>query len=245
MASPFEPDRANVSSSHLLDINEDEYINENQSPGAEKRKAKVSCDDLGEGQFNDFSTYHLQTSDSELDFDFTDSDGDSLYDVDENIEKLSDFDEELLQARKANIDKQAKVKADRVNLDEIPSGSVGIDVGFENICKNKGVRYKDKLGGDDPYFDSSDSSSDISNKEEGDIVVDDEVVDPLPRTSSSKIYFDKTAKTVCFQFYIIFLNAIEFREALQSYSIQKGVNLKLKPNEKERVRAKCKHKGCP
>ncbi|PHT65955.1 hypothetical protein T459_30380 [Capsicum annuum] len=96
VASPFEPDRVDVSSSHLLDINEDEYINENQSPRAEKEKAKVSCEDLGEGQFNDFPTYHLQTSDSELDFDWTDSDGDSLNDVDENIEELSDFDEELL-----------------------------------------------------------------------------------------------------------------------------------------------------
>ncbi|KAM3396107.1 hypothetical protein P3S68_005113 [Capsicum galapagoense] len=96
VAAPVEPDRVDVSSSHPLDINEDEYINENQPPRAEKRKTKVSCEDLGEGQFNDFSTYHLQTSDSELDFDWIDSDGDSLYDVDENIEKLSDFDEEVL-----------------------------------------------------------------------------------------------------------------------------------------------------
>lgn len=95
VTSLFEPDRADVSLSHPLDIDEDEYINENQSPRAEKEKTKISCEDLGEGQFNDFSTYHLQTSDSELDFDFTDSIDDSLYDVDENIEKLNDFDEEL------------------------------------------------------------------------------------------------------------------------------------------------------
>ncbi|KAH0712500.1 hypothetical protein KY289_008459 [Solanum tuberosum] len=37
---------------------------------------------------------------------------------------------------------------------------------------------------------------------------------------------------------------IEFREELQTYCIQKGVNLKLKSNEKERIRAKYK-KGCP
>ncbi|KAF3643456.1 hypothetical protein FXO38_05429 [Capsicum annuum] len=238
VAAPFEPDRVDVSSSHPLDINEDEYINENQPPRAEKGKVKVSCEDLGEGQFNDFSTYHLQTSDSELDFDWTDSNGDSLYNVDENIE-------DLLQVRKANIEKQSKEKVDRVNLDEIPSGPVGIDASFEDICNNKGVRYEGKLGGDEPYFDSSDPGSDISDEEEGDPVDDDEVVDPLPRTSSSKIYFDKTAKKVCFQLYMVFLNAIKFREALQSYSIQKGVNLKLKPNEKERVRTKYKHKGCP
>lgn len=143
MAAPVEPDRADVSSSYLLDINE------NHPPRAKKRKAKVSYKDLGEGQFNNFSTYHLQTSDSELDFDWIDSNGDSLYDVDENIEELSDFDEELLQVRKANIEKQAKEKADRVNVDEIPSGPVDIDADFEDICKNKGIRYEGKLGGDD------------------------------------------------------------------------------------------------
>ncbi|KAM3399092.1 hypothetical protein P3S68_002608 [Capsicum galapagoense] len=194
VATPFKPDRADVSSSHSLDINEDEYINENQSPRAEKGKAKVSCEDLDKGQFNDFSTYHLQIFDSELDFDWTDFDGDSLYDVDENIEELSDFDEELLQVRKANIEKQAKETVDRVNLDEIPSGPVGIYAGFEDIYKNNGVRYEGKLDRDDPYFNSSDPGSDISDKEERDPVDDDEVVDSLPRTSSSKIYFDKTAK---------------------------------------------------
>ncbi|PHT91312.1 Pyridoxal kinase [Capsicum annuum] len=169
----------------------------------------------GEGQINDFSTYHLQTSDSELHSDIIDSNDDSLYDVDKNVEDLSDFDEELLQAKKSNIEKQAKKRLTR------------------------------QTGRDDSYFDSSDLGSDISDEEEGDPVDDDEVVDPLPRTSSSKIYFDKTAKKVCFQLYIVFLNAAEFREALQSYSIKKIVNLKLKPNEKERVRAKYQHEGCP
>ncbi|XP_016567020.1 uncharacterized protein LOC107865218 [Capsicum annuum] len=112
------------------------------------------------------------------------------------------------------------------------------------FVRTREVRYEGKLGGDDPYFDSSDPGSDINDEEEGP-VDDDEVVDPLPKTSFSKIYFDKTAKKVCFQLYMGFLNSIEFREALQSYSIQKSVNLKLKPNEKERIRAKCKHKGCP
>ncbi|XP_060190370.1 uncharacterized protein LOC132619494 [Lycium barbarum] len=41
-----------------------------------------------------------------------------------------------------------------------------------------------------------------------------------------------------------FLNHIEFREALQTYSIQRSVNLKLKPNEKKRITTKCVHKGC-
>ncbi|KAF3655982.1 hypothetical protein FXO37_15654 [Capsicum annuum] len=94
----------------------------------------------------------------------------------------------------SNGDVASPFELDRGDLDEIPSGPVGIDASFEDIYKNKGVRYEGKLGGNDPYFDSLDPGSDISDEEEGDPVDDDEVVDPLPRTSSSKIYFDKTAK---------------------------------------------------
>ena len=44
---------------------------------------------------------------------------------------------------------------------------------------------------------------------------------------------------------MVILNNIEFREALETYFIQKGVNIKLKPNEKERVNAHCTKKDCP
>ncbi|KAF3615795.1 hypothetical protein FXO37_35357 [Capsicum annuum] len=105
MATSFETDRVDVSSPPPLDINENKYINENQHPKTDKGKANVSSEDLKEGQVNDFSTHHLQTSDSKVDFDISDSDGDSFYNVNENIKDLSDFDEELLQARKCNIEK--------------------------------------------------------------------------------------------------------------------------------------------
>ncbi|KAH0728141.1 hypothetical protein KY284_004006, partial [Solanum tuberosum] len=121
------------------------------------------------------------------------SDSDSLYDIDENIDDLSDLDEELLQARQSNIQEQIKEKTARVNLDEIPSGPIGIDVGFEDIYKEKRGRFEGNLGGDDPYFDSSDPGSDIS-EDEGDPVENDEVVDPAPRKESTKINFDPTAK---------------------------------------------------
>ncbi|KAK4707476.1 hypothetical protein R3W88_032968 [Solanum pinnatisectum] len=110
----------------------------------------------------------------------SDSDSDSLYDVDENIDDLSNLDEELLQAR-------------QVNLDEIPSGPVCIDAGFEDIYKEKRGRFEGNLGDDDTYFDSSDPNSDIS-EDEGDHVENDEVVDPTPRKETTKIYFDPTAK---------------------------------------------------
>ncbi|KAK4734573.1 hypothetical protein R3W88_008834 [Solanum pinnatisectum] len=103
---------------------------------------------------------------------------DSLYNVDENIDDL---------------DEDVKEKDDRENLDEIPYGPVGIDVDFEDIYKERWGRFEGNLGGDDPYFDSSDPGSDIS-EDERDHVENDEVVDPAIRKESTKIYFDPTAK---------------------------------------------------
>ncbi|KAH0695293.1 hypothetical protein KY285_022390 [Solanum tuberosum] len=176
---------------------------EDQQPSVDKGKNKeaaapeVSLEDLDEcqGQGNEFSSYHLHTSD--VDVDAKQSDSESLYDVDENIDDLSDLDSEFVEARKSNIQEQVnKEKTARINVDEIPSGPVGIDAGFEDIYKNKRGRYEGKLGGDDLYFDNSDPGSDIS-EDEGDPVDFDEVVDPPVRNSSTKKngYTTGTART--------------------------------------------------
>ncbi|KAG5606177.1 hypothetical protein H5410_027669 [Solanum commersonii] len=200
LSSSPQIDRANVSSFEPFDENENRNLNQNQSLIVEEQFPRVE---------EQAPTPRVEEH----------SDSYSLYDVDENIDDLSDLDKELLQARQSNIQEQVKENADRVNIDEIPSGPVGIDAGFEDIYKEKRGRFEGNLGGDDPYFNSSDPGSDIS-EDEGDPVENDEVVDPAPRKESTKIYFDPTAK-------------------------KKGVNIKLKPNEKERIRAKCKKKGCP
>ncbi|KAH0689078.1 hypothetical protein KY289_016436 [Solanum tuberosum] len=199
--------RADVSSPQPYDKN-DTNIKEDQQPSVDKGKNKeaaapeVSLEDLdedeGQGQGNDFSSYHLYTSDeSDVNVDAKQSDSESLYDVDENIDDLSDLDSEFVEVRKSNIQEQVnKEKAARINVDEIPSGPVGIDVGFEDIYKNKRGRYEGKLGGDDLYFDSSDPGSDIS-EDEGDPIDSDEVVDPPARNSSTKKngYTTGTART--------------------------------------------------
>ncbi|XP_075103693.1 uncharacterized protein LOC142178262 [Nicotiana tabacum] len=143
------------------------------------------------------------------------------------------------------IKNQMKVKKDaQVNIDEIPYGPVGIDFGFEDMHKKKKGKYQGKLGGDDQYFDSSDLSSECSD-DERELVGTDEVRDAPARNLSKKVYFDTSCKKILFELYMIFENVVQFREALQTYSIQKGVNLKLKPNERERVRANCTKKGYP
>ncbi|KAH0720481.1 hypothetical protein KY284_005511 [Solanum tuberosum] len=91
--------RADVSSPKPSDKN-DTNIKEDQQPSVDKGKNKeaaapeVSLEDLDEdecqGQGNDFSSYHLHTSDeSDVDVDAKQSDSESLYDVDENIDDLS------------------------------------------------------------------------------------------------------------------------------------------------------------
>ncbi|KAH0696391.1 hypothetical protein KY290_013756 [Solanum tuberosum] len=167
LSSSPQIDRADVSSSQPFDENENRDLNQNQSPLVEEQAPAPRVKEH--------------------------SDSDSLYDIDKNIDDLSDLDEELLQARQSNIQEQFKEKTARVNLDEIPSGPVGIDAGFEDIYKEKRGRFEGNLGGDDPYFDSSNPGSDIS-EDEGDPVENDEVVDPAPRKESTKMYFDPTAK---------------------------------------------------
>ncbi|KAH0706489.1 hypothetical protein KY290_011069 [Solanum tuberosum] len=154
---------------------------EDQQPRVDKGKNKETAapevsledsdEDEGQGQGNDFSSYHLQTSnESDVDIDAEQSNSESLYDVDENIDDLSDLDTEFVEARQSNIQEQVgKEKAARINVAEIPFGPVGINAGFEDMNKNKRGRYKGKLGGDDLYFDSSDPGSDIS-EDQGDLI---------------------------------------------------------------------------
>ncbi|KAK4376867.1 hypothetical protein RND71_003163 [Anisodus tanguticus] len=138
---------------------------------------------------NDFSSYHFQTSDESDDYNYEESeqsDSDSLFDVDENINDLSDLDEEFVEARHANIrGKLDKKKAEKVNVDEISYGPVGLDTEFKHVFKNKRERYEGKLEGDDPYFEYSNLGSEVSDKEGGKPVENDEV-ETQPRNASTK-----------------------------------------------------------
>ena len=107
-------DWVDVSSSQPFTEKENMDLNQNQSPLIEEQPPLVEEQDPAPRVEEHFYS-------------------DSLYDVDENIDDLSDQDEDFLQARQFNIQEQVKEKTDRVNLDEIPSGPVGIDVGFEYI----------------------------------------------------------------------------------------------------------------
>ncbi|KAG5596977.1 hypothetical protein H5410_038209 [Solanum commersonii] len=107
------------------------------------------------------------------------------------------FDEnknkDLNQNQSSLVEEQSPAPRVEEQFDSNSLYDVDKNIDDLNIYKEKRGRFKGNLGGDDPYFDSSDPGSDIS-EDEGDLVENDEVVDPTPRKKSTKIYFDPTAK---------------------------------------------------
>ncbi|XP_070030019.1 uncharacterized protein [Nicotiana sylvestris] len=104
---------------------------------------------------DDFYNFHL-TNDSEGDVE-----DESLYGADEDIVgETSDLEPEVVAARQAKVNaKRSKLRSSKVNTDEIHSGPVGMDPGFEDMYKDRGSKYAGKLGGDEQYLDSSDPGS--------------------------------------------------------------------------------------
>jgi len=155
----------------------------------------------------------------------------------------SDVDDELRSLRAERRSKrQGKQRKKPIATDEIPLGEAGIDRGFEDIGRNKTSRYVGKLGGDEQFIDSSEADSEDSTEE-----LDPEAipgVDIPARRRSTKVRYDPDCEVAIFELGMIFENAIEFRKALANYAIEYKVQIKLRPNEPHRVRAKCKSKRC-
>ncbi|XP_019236917.1 PREDICTED: uncharacterized protein LOC109217142 [Nicotiana attenuata] len=97
------------------------------------------------------------------------------------------------------------------------------------------------LRGDEDYYSSSDIGSDDS-RDELDVLAE-RGVDLPARRKSKKLRFDPDCKITIFELGTVFENAMQFRKVVQSYAIEYKVQLKLTPNEKHRIRVKCKSKG--
>ncbi|KAK6776159.1 hypothetical protein RDI58_027160 [Solanum bulbocastanum] len=171
----------------------------------------------------------------------SDTDVDAIPDEDD-----SDVDEELRSLRAERRKKRnpnLRKKRDREKktiTKEVPIGEAGVDRGFEDIGINKKDRYAGRLGGDEKYIDSSECDSDDSTD-----MLDAEAVGgvDLPgRRKSKKVRYDDECTVAIFELGMIFENAKEFRKALAKYAVEKHYQIKLRPNEAHRVRAKCKFK---
>ncbi|KAG5632879.1 hypothetical protein H5410_004596 [Solanum commersonii] len=79
---------------------------------------------------------------------------------DDDEEYGSDVHEEVRELRAENISFQRRKRRERVAADneEVPVGEAGPDLGFDEIETGK-VSHEGRLGGDEPYFASSDEDS--------------------------------------------------------------------------------------
>ncbi|MCD7447408.1 hypothetical protein HAX54_028480, partial [Datura stramonium] len=156
----------------------------------------------------------------------------------------SEVDEELRSVREEKRSKK-KSKQQRkkpITKNEIPLEEAGIDRSFEDIERNKAVRYTGRLRGDEDYIDSSEVDSNDSKDK-----LDPEAfagVDLPGRRKSTKLRYDNECVVSIFKIEMIFESVKEFREAVAKYAIEYKVKLKLRPNEKKRVRPTCKDKRC-
>ncbi|KAH0666225.1 hypothetical protein KY285_027431 [Solanum tuberosum] len=177
----------------------------------------------------------------ESDMSNSDTDVDDIPDEDD-----SDVDEELRSLRDERRNKRnlnLRKKRDRkkkIITKEVPIGEAGVDKGFEHNGINKKDRYVGRLGGDEKYIDSSECDSDDST----DMLYTKAIggVDLPGRRKSKEVKYDDKCTVVIFELGMIFENAKKFRKALAKYAIENNYQIKLRPNEAHRVRAKCKFK---
>lgn len=103
------------------------------------------------------------------------------------------------------------------------------------------------MGGndDEPYYDSSDVDSFVSESNCEEVSDDEEEGGHLrARRKSSRVVYDPDYEKVVWQVGQVFENINEFRDALTKYALKKGVQLETKKNNQKRVRAICRE-GCP
>ncbi|KAH0673933.1 hypothetical protein KY284_025020 [Solanum tuberosum] len=163
----------------------------------------------------------------------------------------SDVHEEVRELRTEKRSFQRRKRKERVPADseEVPVGDAGADLGFDETQTGK-ISVEGRLGGDEPYFASSDDGSFEIDEDEFSECVKSERVN-LPRTvkrrrrpNNQKIIHDPTAKKVVWQLSMVFADVNEFRRAVSKYAVQKRVQIEKCVNEPKRVRCKCKE-GCP
>ncbi|KAG5619832.1 hypothetical protein H5410_005050 [Solanum commersonii] len=159
----------------------------------------------------------------------------------------SDVHEEVreLRAEKRSFQRRKRKKRVPADTEEVPVSETRADLGFDETQTDK-ISVEERLGGDEPYFASSDDGSfEIDEDEFSDECVEFERVN-LPRTvkrrrrpNNQKIIHDPTAKKVLWQLGMVFADVNEFKRAVSKYVLQKRVQIEKCVNEPKRVR--CDH----
>ncbi|KAM3201284.1 hypothetical protein P3L10_033647 [Capsicum annuum] len=218
-------DEANVEDIHVEDISLEDFGVEG---GDEADAEDINVEDVNR-LISELSDY--LSSDSDLG-DIPSEDG-------------SDVDEELRAFRQERREKKPTTKKARkkvVETEEVPVGVAGcVDRGFGDIGKSKATKYSEKLGGDEEYIDSFDCWSEDSEEIDVDVV---RGVDLPRRRRSNKTRYDENCEFSAFELRMIFAGANQFRKVVADYAVEYRRQVKLKPNEKYRIRVKCIATGC-
>jgi len=172
-----------------------------------------------------------------LDFEEEDLDGVLDEDDSEVDEELRAFRENLRQEKRNEAATSKKRIKKSSKNQEVELGEAGIDKGFENIFKNKEAKYIGRLGGNEEFIGSSDEPSEDSDEELD--VLAQPGVDLPSRRKSKKLRYDNSCSISFFDLGMIFESAVEFRKAIADYGVRQKVQLKIKPNEPQKIRVTC------
>ncbi|XP_059309683.1 uncharacterized protein LOC132060773 [Lycium ferocissimum] len=199
--------------------------NTDGNPPLEDDVGPVGSNSLDEG--SDFST-----DDSEQ----------SVHEIEGNDEEgyASDDPEEVRELRaerRSVIQRRKRRERAKPDSEEVPAGEAGVDLGFDEIEIGR-VSLEGRLGGDEPYYGSSDDDSfEIDEDECWDNEEDIEsggVNVPRKNNAKNKIIHDPTAKKVVWQLGMVFKDVNEFRGAVTKYAVQKRVPVEKFVNEPKR-----------
>ncbi|KAH0730355.1 hypothetical protein KY289_001543 [Solanum tuberosum] len=211
----------------------------------------VGDDDIDVGLAGpDFSEKEVEGSDYSIE-DNVESEAELVGDDDEE-EYDSDVHEEVRELRGEKRTFQRRKRRERVPADneEVPVGEAGPDLGFDETEIGK-VSHEGRLGGDEPYFASSDEDS--FELDEDECCDDDDhesgkarrvKLSRKRRRTTQKIIHDPTAKKVVWQLDMVFKDVKEFRQAITKYAVRRRVQVEKWVNEPKKVRVRCKD-GCP
>nr|XP_016472966.1 PREDICTED: uncharacterized protein LOC107794920 [Nicotiana tabacum] len=160
----------------------------------------------------------------------------------------SDVHEEYIKIRKESRSFQRRKRKEKVVVDtkDVPCGDAGLDLGFDETetCK---TCVEGGLGGDEPYYPSSNACSFETDENECWNEDGDRKVKLTKRrsTSTKSVKFDKTCKKIVWQLGMIFESVDDFRDAVVTrYALQKRVLIEKHVNEPTRFRVRCTKDNC-
>ena len=113
---------------------------------------------------------------------------------------------------------------DPIEVDGIQGGDIPLDSNNQDLAGGDGVEY----------FDS-----------DGDAFYDEDSDGVFKRRKYRFPIFDSSADTPQFAVNMCFRGKDELKDAIERYALKMKINIKYKRNEKKRIRAVCRWKGCP